>query len=83
AVDVGSGLTYLHKNSIIHGDLKGASILVDDVGRARLTDFGISMSDTQVIARTTQSSGNTGGGLTRWQAPELFAVGNSDVDDEQ
>ncbi|KAG6907962.1 hypothetical protein DXG01_006750 [Tephrocybe rancida] len=79
-----SGLTYLHKNSIIHGDLKGANILVDDVGRARLTDFGISsISDTQIIAWTTQSSGNTRGGSTRWQAPELFAVGDSDVDDEE
>ncbi|KAG6915834.1 hypothetical protein DXG01_009620 [Tephrocybe rancida] len=84
AVDVGRGLTYLHKNGIIHGDLKGANVLVDDVGRARLTDFGISsISDSQIIAWTTQSLGNVKGGSTRWQAPELFAVGDSDVDDEE
>ncbi|KAG6907964.1 hypothetical protein DXG01_006752, partial [Tephrocybe rancida] len=84
AVDVGNGLTYLHENGVIHGDLKGPNILVDDAGRACLADFGISsISDSQIVAWTTQSSNSTHGGSTRWQAPELFAVGDSDMDDEE
>ncbi|KAG6904068.1 hypothetical protein DXG01_012823, partial [Tephrocybe rancida] len=60
------------------------NILVDDVGRACLADFGISsISDSQIVAWTTQSSGIVKGGSTRWQAPELFAVGDSDMDDEE
>ncbi|KAG6905130.1 hypothetical protein DXG01_004669, partial [Tephrocybe rancida] len=84
AVNVGNGLTYLHENGIIHGDLKGPNILVDDVGRACLADFGISsISDLQIVAWTTQSSGTVKGGSTRWQAPELFAIGDSDMADEE
>ncbi|KAG6916044.1 hypothetical protein DXG01_008668 [Tephrocybe rancida] len=85
AADVANGLAYLHDNKIIHGDLKGPNILVDDTSRARLADFGISsISDSQIIAWTTRSSDSTkAGGSIRWQAPELFAVGDSDLDDDE
>ncbi|KAG6811443.1 hypothetical protein H0H92_007360 [Tricholoma furcatifolium] len=77
AVDVASGLWYLHENDIIHGDLKGPNILIDDAGQARLADFGISgVSDSNIIAWTSQSSGGSQGGSVRWQAPELFDVQN-------
>ncbi|KAF8596234.1 kinase-like protein, partial [Ceratobasidium sp. AG-I] len=34
------GLSYLHRQGIVHGDLKGANILVSDSGVPLLTDFG-------------------------------------------
>ncbi|KAG6908633.1 hypothetical protein DXG01_003811 [Tephrocybe rancida] len=80
AFDIAKGLYYLHSNGIIHGDLKGPNILIDDQGRACLCDFGISsICDPEIKAWTTQSSATSKGGSTRWQAPELFDL-ESDED---
>ncbi|KAG6887213.1 hypothetical protein C0992_013363 [Termitomyces sp. T32_za158] len=73
AVDVASGLQYLHSEGIIHGDLKGVNVLVDDAGRACLADFGLSsVSDPSIISWTSASAPSSKGGTKGWQAPELF-----------
>ncbi|KAG6825604.1 hypothetical protein H0H92_003088, partial [Tricholoma furcatifolium] len=80
AFDVAKGLLYLHENGIIHGDLKGPNILIDSAGRTRLADFGISaISDSTIVAWTSQSSGASKGGSVRWQAPELFDLENGEA----
>ncbi|KAG6824620.1 hypothetical protein H0H92_006320, partial [Tricholoma furcatifolium] len=80
AADVTSGLVYLHENCVIHGDLKGANVLIDGAGRARLSDFGLSaVSDPKILAWTSQSSNASKGGTVRWQAPELFDPKNDDL----
>lgn len=58
---------------MIHGDLKGANILVNDSGRACLADFGIScVSDAHGMETASLSSASRQGGTVRYQAPELF-----------
>ncbi|KAG6818427.1 hypothetical protein H0H93_005071, partial [Arthromyces matolae] len=63
AYDVAEGMEFLHKNGIIHGDLKGPNVLVDDSGRALLADFGLSsISDREILAWTSFSSAASKGG---------------------
>jgi eukaryotic-like serine/threonine-protein kinase len=49
--DVARGLAFAHSNGIVHRDVKPQNVLVDDHGRAKVTDFG--------IARTGTASGHT------------------------
>jgi serine/threonine protein kinase len=39
--DVTRGLQYLHSQSVVHGDLSGITVLLDENGKARLADFGV------------------------------------------
>ncbi|KAK7027603.1 kinase-like domain-containing protein [Favolaschia claudopus] len=66
-LEIARGLEYLHSRNIIHGDLKGANILIQGNGTACLADFGLSnFSDV-----TTSMSTNRGGSVY-WMAPELL-----------
>ncbi|KAG6811012.1 hypothetical protein H0H92_009353 [Tricholoma furcatifolium] len=79
AYDVAQGLKFLHKNGIIHGDLKGKNVLVDESGRACVADFGLSsISDKEILAWTSVSSTSSKGGTLRYQAPELLDIENGE-----
>ncbi|KAI3602889.1 hypothetical protein WG66_011164 [Moniliophthora roreri] len=70
--EIASGLAYLHslEPMVIHGDIKGANILVDDLCSCRLSDFGLAaIKESQRIASTTSGGPK---GTMRWMAPELF-----------
>jgi len=41
-IDVVKGLMHMHELLIVHGDLKGGNILINQSGRACLADFGLS-----------------------------------------
>ncbi|KAJ7830524.1 kinase-like domain-containing protein, partial [Mycena olivaceomarginata] len=66
-LQIAEGLAYLHSMKIVHGDLRGANILISDDWTACLADFGL----TGVVE---DPASTTGGALTlRWFAPELIA----------
>ncbi|KAF5739853.1 putative mitogen activated protein kinase kinase kinase 3 mapkkk3 mekk3 [Tripterygium wilfordii] len=63
------GLEYLHNNGIMHRDIKGANILVDNKGCIKLADFGASK---QVVELATITGAKSMKGTVYWMAPEVI-----------
>ncbi|KAF8608127.1 kinase-like protein [Ceratobasidium sp. AG-I] len=62
-------VAFLHQQNVVHGDLKGANILVARDCTLKIADFGL----TIVHEGNFQfSATDPGGGTMRWMAPELF-----------
>ncbi|KAF2089839.1 MAP kinase-like protein [Saccharata proteae CBS 121410] len=73
-----TGLAYLHSKDIIHRDIKGANILVDNKGRVKISDFGISKRvEASTLLSSNGPSGKKGAnrvslqGSVFWMAPEV------------
>ncbi|KAJ6542173.1 kinase-like domain-containing protein [Mycena vulgaris] len=67
--EIAQGLHYLHSCNIVHGDLRGTNILVNEDWSACLTDFGLSVFSNASAPMNSQ----TRAGSIRWMAPELIA----------
>ncbi|EIN04081.1 kinase-like protein, partial [Punctularia strigosozonata HHB-11173 SS5] len=66
--EIAEGLAYLHSEHVIHGDVRGVNVLVDDQGHAMLADFGLAkISSNTATAHTTK-----GHGAPNWLSPELL-----------
>ncbi|KAJ7139296.1 hypothetical protein C8R44DRAFT_693749 [Mycena epipterygia] len=74
-LDVARGLEYLHRNKVVHGDLKAMNVLVTPANRACIADFGLSAIAVEMSLRFTHSTAipRPGGGTVRYQAPELLS----------
>ncbi|KAI0926052.1 hypothetical protein AcV5_008618 [Taiwanofungus camphoratus] len=68
-IDVAAGLEYLHSMGVIHGDLKGRNILVDDDGTARITDIGINVLHQPFYSGERKEDLDK---PYRWTAPEVL-----------
>ena len=65
-----TGLTYLHKNGILHRDIKGGNVLINDDGIVKLADFGASKRLAHQQADLMESL--TMRGTPYFMAPEVF-----------
>ncbi|GMI10226.1 hypothetical protein TrLO_g15601 [Triparma laevis f. longispina] len=67
ALDVASGMAYLHSRGIIHRDLKSTNVLIDSKSRAKIADFGLSINCNNHGKELTAETGTY-----RWMAPEVI-----------
>jgi WD40 repeat protein len=68
------GIAHLHSKNIIHGDIKGMNVLINDVGKAVLCDFGLSNIKADAIRRTTTHE-LSNVGSQNWMSPERLMGG--------
>ncbi|KAK0673874.1 hypothetical protein QBC41DRAFT_352380 [Cercophora samala] len=69
-----NGLSYLHNMDIIHRDIKGANILVDNKGTIKISDFGISkkLEATNILNGANNNKHRPSlQGSVFWMAPEV------------
>ncbi|KAF5376712.1 hypothetical protein D9615_007795 [Tricholomella constricta] len=66
--DIAEGMRYLHEHGVYHGDLKAANVLVSDVIRCVISDFGQSKWKSHVMQGNSLPNH-----AMRWQAPELMS----------
>lgn len=65
--EVAVALYWVHKEGIIHRDIKCANVLVTETGGVQLCDFGVAgIIETKFDKRSTVT------GTLNWMAPELF-----------
>ncbi|KAF9060402.1 hypothetical protein BDP27DRAFT_1301860 [Rhodocollybia butyracea] len=74
-MEIADGLNYLHslKPPVVHGDVRGANILMNDDGHCCLADFGLAIASESTGLLTTTGHGTRG--AIRWMAPELIHTG--------
>lgn len=64
-----AGLAYLHREGILHRDLKADNILLDLDGTCKISDFGISKKTDNIYGNDASNSMQ---GSVFWMAPEVI-----------
>jgi mitogen-activated protein kinase kinase kinase len=64
-----AGLAYLHREGILHRDLKADNILLDLDGTCKISDFGISKKTDNIYGNDATNSMQ---GSVFWMAPEVI-----------
>lgn len=69
------GLQYLHQQQVIHRDIKGSNLLIDNWGNLKITDFGLAK---KIDSTSQQTMSNTNRVITLWYRPPELLLGATD-----
>ena len=70
ALEMTSGLEYLHQQKIVHRDLRSPNVLISATGTAKLADFGLSKKLEAVVRIAGDYTPDVGNAY--WRAPEVM-----------
>ncbi|KAI9031590.1 kinase-like domain-containing protein [Phycomyces nitens] len=68
-------LAYLHSKDILHRDIKGGNILIDNDGVCKIADFGLSKAVKKYEAYNDTAQNSLLRGTPNWMAPEVVKTG--------
>ncbi|GLB39077.1 putative pkinase-domain-containing protein [Lyophyllum shimeji] len=74
------GTEYMHRNHILHRDMKAANLLISNTGSLRIADFGLARAYDHNVTRTTadgrvKERKYTNCVVTRWYRPPELLLG--------
>ncbi|KAF8339467.1 kinase-like domain-containing protein [Amanita rubescens] len=70
-LEVAQAMEYIHSECVVHGDLRGENVLLDDGFHVRIADFG--------LTRLSEATNTRSGALhLNFAAPELFGLSEDD-----
>jgi len=64
---IAQGLDYLHGHSVVHGNLRGSNVIVDDNGHPRICNYGLAF-----VIEPSEFTFIKTAGACRWTAPEII-----------
>jgi len=77
---ISQGIEFLHSRQVVHGDLKGRNIFVDNSGHIRIADFGMTFITSDPRSVNVSADG-TQHNSSRWMSPELLDPNHNSVTD--
>lgn len=73
-------IQYLHDNSILHRDIKGSNILVDNKGQLKITDFGLARKmQNNNLSKVNDYTNRV---ITLWYRPPELLMGTTNYGSE-
>ncbi|CAM9303278.1 unnamed protein product [Choristocarpus tenellus] len=72
ALDIASGMEYLHSKGMIHGNLKSSNVLLNGSTQAKVADFGMIRTREHLSSTARNTRGINSSAPLNWLAPEVL-----------
>ncbi|KAI9152571.1 hypothetical protein H9P43_009363 [Blastocladiella emersonii ATCC 22665] len=75
-LEIARGMAAMHDAGLLHGDLRAATVFVDDAGHAKIAHHGLARLVNFAMRDKNFYPGGRGAACVRWLAPERYEEGS-------